>query len=429
MLNINAKLKKLEEDGKRIRVGVIGAGQMGKSLVCQMFCIKGMRPTVLVNRTLSKAKNAYIAAGVHHDDIIETNSVSKAQRAMENDKYIISENIDVATSNIHLDAVVDATGSPEVGAQIALKSIQNGKHIIMLNVEADVVVGPILKKMADSAGVVYTVSAGDEPGAIKELYDFADAMGFEIIACGKGKNNPLDRSATPESLQEKARAQNVNPRLLTSFVDGTNTMIEMNSVSNATGFLPSTRGMMGITADLSDLPKIFSFKDEGGILERGKILEYVHGIAPGVFVIIRTEKTVTKDILKYLSMGDGPSYVIYRPYHLTSFETPLSIAKAYFYNEATLAPQGQISETLTIAKKDLKAGQYLDHIGGNTVYGLIDSYKQARKENAFPIGLVSSKIRIKRDIKKDEIITYDDICPDYDSLAFQLRKIQEKMLS
>lgn len=240
----------------------------------------------------------------------------------------------------------------------------------MLNAEADVTVGPLLKKMADASGIVYTGSAGDEPGAIMELYDFADAMGFEIVALGKGKNNPLNLEANPETVKEEAKLKGASPKMLASFQDGTKTMVEMNAVANATGFLPDQPGMHGFEATVNELPGIFLEKDKGGKLNGRRVVEFINGIAPGVFAIIASDKEEVNAEMKYLKMGDGPNYVLYRPYHLTSLETPLSIAKAYFDNEATIRPyKGIQGETVTVAKRDLEAGEYLDSIGGYTVYG------------------------------------------------------------
>ena len=428
MLNINSKLRELDEKGEAINIGLVGAGQMGTGLVSQVSCMKGMKMPIIANRTIEKAKNAYIMAGVSPEDIYITNTVSEAERFISAGKYVVTEDFTLVTKVLPVDVVIEATGLPEIGAHAAFKSIHNGKHVVMLNVEADVTVGPILKKMADSAGVVYTVSAGDEPGAIKGLYDFADAMGFEILALGKGKNNPLDREATPETLLEKAQAQNINPRMLTSFVDATNTMIEMTAVSNATGFLPSQRGLMGPTSTLKDLPKLFSLKEQGGILDRYKIVEYVLGIAPGVFAVITSDKPIIQQGMSYVSMGEGPNYVLFRPYHLIFMETPLSAARAYIYGEPTIACKGMpISDTVTVAKRDLKAGEILDGIGGYNVYGVIDIYVNSRKDNALPIGLINDKTILKTDVKKGETITYDMVKLDESSFALQLRRLQDNL--
>lgn len=429
MLNLNTKLKQLEESGKKINIGLVGAGQMGRGMTSQMFCMKGIRPAIISDINLENAKKAYTLAGIIPDDIVVARTSIEAEEAISRGKYVITDDFEVVTKALPIDVVIDATGVPEAGAQIALESIYNGKHIVMLNVETDVTVGPILKKMADSAGVVYTVSAGDEPGAIKELYDFADAMGFEVVVAGKGKNNPLNLDANPDTVREKAEAQKMNPKMLASFVDGTKTMVEMTAVSNAIGFLPTRRGLIGPKASVKELPKLLSLKEEGGILDRYQVVEFINGIAPGVFLIVRTNLEAVREEMAYLSMGEGPNYVIYRPYHLTSIETPLSAARAYIYHEPTIAPKGApISETVTVAKKDLKAGEYLDGIGGYTIYGVIDTYENARKENALPIGLVNKNVVLKKDVKKGETITYDAVELDESSLILQLRRMQEKLI-
>ncbi|HHW01954.1 MAG TPA: NAD(P)-dependent oxidoreductase [Thermoanaerobacterales bacterium] len=429
MLNLNTRLKQLEESGKKINIGLVGAGQMGRGMTSQMFCMKGIRPAVISDINLDNAKKAYTLAGINSDDIAVAKTPSEAEEAMSRNKYVVTDNFEVVTKALPVDVVIDATGVPEVGAEIALESIYNGKHIVMLNVETDVTVGPILKKMADSAGVVYTVSAGDEPGAIKELYDFADGMGFEVVVAGKGKNNPLNLDANPDTVREKAEAQKMNPKMLASFVDGTKTMVEMTAVSNAIGFLPTKRGMIGPKATVKELPKLLSLKEEGGILERYQVVEYINGIAPGVFVIVRTNLPAILEEMAYLSMGEGPNYVLYRPYHLTSIETPLSAARAYIYHEPTIAPKGApVSETVTVAKKDLKAGEHLDGIGGFTIYGVIDTYENARKQNALPIGLVNKNVVLKKDVKKGETITYDMVTLDESSLILQLRRMQERII-
>jgi predicted homoserine dehydrogenase-like protein len=429
MLNLNTRLKQLEESGKKINIGLVGAGQMGRGMTSQMFCMKGIRPAVISDINVDNAKKAYTLAGINPDDIAAAKTPSEAEEAISRGKYVVTDDFEVVTKTLPVDVVIDATGVPEVGAQLALESIYNGKHIVMLNVETDVTVGPILKKMADSAGVVYTVSAGDEPGAIKELYDFADGMGFEVVVVGKGKNNPLNLDANPDTVREKAEAQKMNPKMLASFVDGTKTMVEMTAVSNALGFLPTQRGLIGPKANVKELPKLLSLKEEGGILDRYQVVEYINGIAPGVFVIVRTNLPAIREEMAYLSMGEGPNYVLYRPYHLTSIETPLSAARAYIYHEPTIAPKGApVSETVTVAKKDLKAGEHLDSIGGYTVYGVIDTFDNAKKQNALPIGLVNKNVVLKKDIKKGETITYDAVELDESSLILQLRRMQDRLI-
>lgn len=429
MLGINRELAKLEAEGKSISVGLVGAGQMGRGMISQIEAMKGMKVRATADITLENVKNAYHTAGVSEDKLVAAGNIEEADQAFEDGKYIAVTDTEILCEINGIDVIVDATGVPEVGAAVALKAIENNKHIVMLNVEADITVGAYLYQRAQEKGVVYTGSAGDEPGAIMELYDFADALGFNIVGAGKGKNNPLNLDANPDSVAEAARIKKSNPKMIASFQDGTKTMVEMNAVANATGFLPDKPGMHGFKASVDELPEIFQLKSEGGQVENHKIVDFVNGIAPGVFLIISSDKEEVNEEMKYLSMGDGPNYVLYRPYHLTSLETPLSIAKAYLDHTPTIAPNaGMIAETATVAKIDLKAGEALDTIGGYTIYGRIYEYEEAKALNALPIGLVNPRLVLKNDVKKGDVITYGDIDYDENSLIWELRKKQDEML-
>lgn len=423
-MGLNKKLKKLEEDNKSIRVSVIGAGLMGKGLVSQMILVKGMTPSLVVSNKISDGIESYVLAGVSREDIVIAKSLRDVNIAMEKNKYVVTDITEYGTQANLVDVVVDATGVPNTGAEIGISAIENRKHIVMLNIEADVVVGHKLNKLASKAGVVYTGTAGDEPGSVKEIFDFAEATGFEILAIGKGKNNPIDYNATPESVREKALKSNLKPSRLASFVDGTNTMIEMAAMANATGFIPDIRGGHGPTTEVKDLPKVYSLKEKGGILNKYKIVDYAHGIAPGVFVVVTSSLPQVHAEMKFLKMGNGPNYVLYRPYHLTSLETPVSIAKAYIYNEATIAPAYDelIAEVVTIAKKDLKLGERLDGIGEYKILGTVDTFEVAKKENLVPIGLINENAIVKKDIKKGELITNDMVDLDKNTTIYKLRQ-------
>lgn len=427
MYGINKKLKELEENNKPIKVSIVGAGLMGKGLVSQLMLVKGMIPSLVVSHKIEDTIEAFTLAGISRDDIKIAKNLVDINIALEQNKYVVTDVTEYATKANLIDVVVDATGVPNTGAEIALDAILNKKHIIMLNIEADVVVGPILNQLAKNAGVVYTGTAGDEPGAVKEIVDFAEATGFQVLAMGKGKNNPIDYDATPESVRKEALRSKLKPLRLASFVDGTNTMVEMAAMANSTGFIPDIRGGHGPTTDVKNLPKVYSLKEEGGILNNYKIIDYAHGIAPGVFVIVTSSLPQVHQEMKFLKMGDGPNYVLYRPYHLTSLETPISIARAALYNEPTIAPQSNklVAEVITRAKVDLKKGQTLDGIGEYTVYGSIDTYEKAKEENLLPIGLVNRNTIVKRDIRKGEFITYDMVELDKSTMIYKLRQLQD----
>lgn len=430
MLGLNEKLRELEANNAHIRVALVGAGQMGKGMISQIMLMNGMIPSLVIDINLENAIQSFTLAGIPKEDIVIANTLEEINVAIEKNKYVVSENAEFASKANLVDVVVDATGVPEVGAKVAMDTIFNKKHIVMLNVETDVVIGHILNKLAKNAGVVYTGTAGDEPGAVKELYDFADALGFDIVAIGKGKNNPVNLEANPDNVREQALKSGVSPKMLTSFKDGTKTMVEMTAMANATGFIPDVRGGHGVSATVNELPGIYRLKEDGGILNQYKIVDYVNGVAPGVFIIVTSKLPQVHHEMQYLSMGPGPNYVLYRPYHLTSLETPLTVARAAIYNEPTIIPlDGEpVAETITVAKRDLKAGERLDGIGGFTVYGSIETYKKAKEERLLPIGLVNKNTIVKRDIKKGEFLTYDMVELDTNTLIYKLRQLQEEII-
>jgi len=427
-MTIKLKLNQLEKEGRYIRVGLIGAGQMGRGLISQIQSMRGMRVVAVADIRPENARNAYLYAGVKHSHIIETREAELAERTIDGQQVVVTDDMQLVLALPNVDVIVDATGVPNIGAEIAWKAILNKKHIVMLNVETDVTVGPLLNSMAQSAGVVYTGSAGDEPGAVMELYDFADLLGFEVIAIGKGKNNPLNVAANPDSSRDYAVSIGANPKMIASFQDGTKTMIEMTAVANPTGFIPDQPGMHGPSASVDQLPGMFRLKEDGGILNRTGIVEYVNGVAPGVFVIITSDKMEVHHEMKYLKMGDGPNYVLFRPYHLTSLETPLSVARAYFYGEQTIAPwKGLVAETVAIAKKDLNPGDTLDGIGGFTVYGRIMTAEEAKRDNALPIGLVHNQV-VTKPVKCGETITFDAVENSSELIIWELRRLQERTI-
>ncbi len=426
MLEMKLTLERLEKEDKQIKVAVVGIGKMGRSLVDRIFSMKGMEVSLIVNRHVEKAKNALIYLGIKEKDIVEVRSVEELKEANFTGKFAITDDFSLAVKSDFIDAVVEATGNPQYGAQVAYNSIINKKHIIMLNVECDSVVGPSLYKLAKENGVVYTGAAGDEPAAIVELVEFAMGLGFDVVSCGKGKNNPKDIHATNESVSDLAQEKKICNKSLTSFVDATNTMIELNAVGNAIGFKPDVFACHGIESDLKDLPNKLRLKTEGGLLNSYGTLDYVHGIAPGVYIIVKGKTKEELDTLKYLGMGDGPNYILYRPFHLCSLETPVSIYKAVIKNEASIAPMaGQVCDTVTHAKKDMKAGDLLEGIGSNNVYGSLTSHEDCIDRDLLPIALITSKTRLKVDVKKDDLITYDMVELDVDQIITKLRLDQD----
>ncbi len=430
MYEMDAKLQELQESGTPIMVALVGAGQMGKDIVAQIGQMPGMEVAVVVDLKMDTCMDAYRQAGIT-ENIVMTNDPEEAQEAIRRGKRIATTSYQIATRAQGIQSVIDATGSPEMGARISLECFDHKKHIVMMNVECDVTVGPILRKMAEKAGVVYSLTAGDEPGSICELYRFAKALGFKVVAAGKGKNNPLDFYATPgdQEWADKAKARRMEARMLVEFVDGSKTMIEMCAVSNATGLIPDIRGMHCAKCNVDELTKVFSLKSQGGILDKEGVVDFAIGnVAPGVFVVVTTDNQRIIEGLVQRDMGSGPNYLLYRPYHLCSIETPITVAQAVIYGESTGHPMDHLtSECITIAKRDLKAGEVLDSIGEYCYRASIDLAGVAREGNMLPVGLAKGAT-MRTDVAKDTIITYDMVELNDQSVLLQLRRLQDNML-
>jgi len=428
MLNLPEKLDELENKGGIIKVGIVGVGQMGAGVVTVINQMKGMDAVAIADIDRERALTIFKEIGVPRENIFFSDDPEACAKALEKGMRVATSNAKLIPYIQSLDAIVEATGVPRVGAEVAFSAIMQQKHVIMMNVETDVTIGHILAELAHKNGTVYTVGAGDEPGAIKELYDFAKSLGFTIIAAGKGKNNPLNKEATPDTLRETAIRRGIKPKMLCEFVDGSKTMIEMCAVANATGLVPDVRGMHGPWCELSDLTSTFALKEKGGILTKKGVVDYALGkIAPGVFVVITTKNKRLIQDLEYMSMGQGPNYLLYRPYHLASIEVPLSIARAVLYQEPVIVPSGTpVAETITVAKQALPAGHQIDGIGLFDIYGSIEEASVAHEENLLPLGLAEGAI-LKTAVKKGNCIIRDQVELQEDSVLMNLRRLQDKL--
>ena len=420
------RLHALEREGRPIRVAVIGAGQMGGGVVRGIAHLPGMRLAGICDLLVDRAAAAAVKAEVAAEEAGSPNAV---RRLVADGRAAITARAASLIQAPEVVAVVDATGDPEAGARLALGAISHGKAFITMNVETDVTVGPLLAYQARSAGTLYTVAAGDEPSVLCEMVDFARAAGLEVVCAGKGKNNRLDRTATAASVAPEAAARGMSARMLASFIDGTKTMVEMAALSNATGLQPDRAGLHGPRADLRDLLRTFIPEDEGGILRTRGVVDYAIGdVAPGVFLVVTTSNETIRRDLAYLKAGDGPYYLLHRPYHLASLEVPLSVARAVIYREVTMAGLGApLAECVAVAKRDLRAGEVLDGIGGETIYGLADSAARAGAAYAVPIGAASGA-RVRRDIPRGTILTEQDVTLDEASTISRLRRLQDMMV-
>ncbi|MBX6370871.1 MAG: oxidoreductase [Acidothermus sp.] len=414
------------EYGRPIRVGLVGAGQMGRGYVTQVSRITGMEVVAIADVVAARAQSVFAAVGV--EDVAGPDlPFERLCRTVDNGGHVVTTSAEELTA-LPVDVVVEATGVPEVGAKVAMQALLGGRHVAMLNVETDATVGLLLASIARSAGLVYTVCRGDEPVEAKRLVDYARDLSFEVICAGKGKNNPLDVHATPDALASEAKAKNMNPKMLTSFVDGSKAMIEMVALANATGLSVSRRGLHGPYSTVEDLPRVFSLRADGGVVERPGIVDYATGpVAPGVFVVVHTDVPTVLEELDYLKCGSGPYYAFYRPFHLASIEAPLSVAAAVLDHQVDLAPTTWTAEVVAVAKRPLRAGEFLDHIGGYTVYGLAEDATVARREELLPLGLVDGA-RVVRDIPVDTPLRYSDVELVADSVVVNMRALQDALI-
>jgi predicted homoserine dehydrogenase-like protein len=428
-MSLRLELEKRAAAGNPIRVGVSGAGWIGSGFVAQVAQMKGITVPVLADTDTDAAFRALVATGVAPGDIIEANTPGHASDALWSGKRVITGDYTLAAQLDEIDIVADVTPSPAIGAQTAHACIQHGKDVVLVNIEADVTVGRVLKRLAQKAGVLYSVSSGDEPGCIAELWDYVILLGHEPIVIGKGKNNPLDRTATPDTVAESARRSGKDPFQVASYVDGTKTMFEMTCAANATGCLPMQRGMVGPEATQETVTQLFALEEDGGITKFPGVVDFVQGssMAGGVFVTVRVRDERIRADLQYLKVGKGKYCTFFRPYHLWFLEAPISVARAHLYREVWLTPLDRpVAEVMTIAKRTLTPGGRLDDFGGYAFYGAIERAEIARSLSALPVGLAPGA-RVTRLVPAGEIVTWEDVQLDEDSVVVKLRRQQDGM--
>lgn len=406
MIIVDNALKKREEEDDPIHVALVGAGFLGRGVALQILtAIPGMRLVAVSNRTLERAERAYTQGGV--DDVRHVTTTPDLENAIAKGRYAVTDDAQLLCEADGIDAIIECTGTIEFGAQVAMRAIEHGKHLILSNAELDATLGPILKVYADRAGVVLTDIDGDQPGAMMNLYRFVETIGYNPVLVGNIKGL-LDHYRTPKTQKEFAEAHNQRPYMVTSFADGTKISMENAVVANATGFPVSQRGMYGPECDhVNEALELFP---EDEMLETG-LTDYILGAepGPGVFVIGYNEHPIKQQYMSVLKMGEGPFYVFYRPYHLPQFEVPLTVARAVDFDDAAVTPKGEpVCEVPALAKRDLSKGETLDGIGGFMTYGWIDNAEVAREENLLPMGL-SEGCRLTRDIPKDQALTFEDV--------------------
>jgi predicted homoserine dehydrogenase-like protein len=428
MMELVAKLNQRAAEGNPVSVGIVGCGQMGSGLAHTFNQIHGMAIRAIADIEPQRGIDVFAEMGFQNDQVVVTEKLSEAQEAITAGKRVVTADALLLPKLDGIEANVEATGVPDIGALVAWTSVSIGKPIVLLNVETDVTVGLLLNDLARKNNTVYTVASGDEPGVLKMLWEQAMLMGFEVVCLAKGQCNKVNLEANPDTAREEALSKDMNPKLLAAFQDGTKTMVEMSAVGNATGLVPDIPGMHGPAVDLDDLVNRFIPKAHGGIFSgRGRVDYTTGNVAPGVFAIVYSDEPRIRKDMKYITGSDGPYFLHLRPYHLCDLETPQSVAEAVLLGERTLTQNAPLSEVVCVAKRDLKTGHVVDGIGGHDWRGLIMLREDALKQKAVPVGIGAGGT-LTRDIKKGTVITANAMDPDQTTFVYKLRELQEGLI-
>jgi predicted homoserine dehydrogenase-like protein len=411
MVIVDSALKKRQEENNPVRVAMSGAGFMGRGIANQICnSVPGMKLVAIFNRTIEQAKRAYTEAGV--ENVEYTTEKDQLENNIRQGKFTITDNANIICEADGIDAIIEVTGAIEFSTHLVLRAFEHKKHVILMNAEVDGTIGPILKVYADKAGVIVTNADGDQPGVEMNLYRFVKSLGVKPVLCGniKGLHDPYRNPTTQEGF---AKQWGQNPKMVTSFADGTKISFEQAIVANGTGMTVAKRGMYGTTVP-SGTPLKDVFQDLyplASLLEGNGIVDYVVGAdpGPGVFVLGTHDDPKQQHYLNLYKLGTGPLYLFYTPYHLCHFEVPLTVARAVLFHDAALAPIGKpMVSVVAAAKIDLKKGETLDGLGCYMTYGLCENYETSLEQNLLPIGLAEGCI-LKKDISKDSVLTFEDV--------------------
>lgn len=403
---------------------------MGRGVALQIHtAVPGMKLVAIANRRLEPARRAYVEAGRGEPRTVETGKA--LSEAIAAGQPAITEDWRLLCAADEIDAVLEVTGSIEHAAHVVTGTISNGKHAILMNAELDGTVGPLLKRRADAAGVIYTNVDGDQPGVTLNLFRFVRGIGVRPVLCGniKGLQDPYRTPVTQEGF---ARKWGQKAHMVTSFADGSKISFEQAIIANATGMTVGRRGMYGPTVpDGTPLEQAVRQFPAERFIDGPGIVDYVVGASPGpgVFVLGAIENPLQRHYLNLYKLGEGPLYCFYTPYHLCHFEVPTTIARAVLFRDATIAPTGPPRvDVVATAKTDLRAGDVLDDIGHFMTYGQCEKADIVRSEQLLPLGIAVG-CRLLRDVAKDEVLAYRDVELPPDRLVDRLRAEQDALFA
>lgn len=416
-MNVDTALAIREAEGRPIRVAMIGAGATGRAIALQLGTpVPGIRIAGIANRTPANAERAFREAGIGEWAAAE--SAAQVEVSIRRGVPVLVDDPALLVRSPAIDIVVEVTGTVDFAAQVTVDAIEHRKHVVIVNAELDSLLGPLLKTRAAAAGVVLTNTDGDEPGVAMTLFRYLRTLGLTPVAAGNIKGM-VDHYRNPDTQRAFAERNDQDVRKVTSFADATKLSMEATVLANATGFRVGKMGMHGPPcAHVGDLAKLLPAED----LLDGGIVDYALGAAPhtGAFVVIHEPNPLKARQLGYYKMGDGPFYVFYTPFHLPHLQIASTIGRAVVLNDPTVAPLGgPRCEVVAVAKRDLRAGEQLDGIGGFSVYGLIDNASAARAAEALPMGL-SEGCTLRHDVPRDRVLTMRDVTMPAERLSDRL---------
>jgi len=421
-------LLKRAHSNNPVKVGLIGAGKFGSMFLSQVPSTPGLEVTAIADINPSNAKENCLKVGWDSDLINSTHFFEDTRKMLK---------------KCNVEVLVEATGDPIAGTLHALLGIEKGIHIIMVNVEADVLSGAYLSSKAQSAGIVYSMAYGDQPALTSELVEWARSSGFNVVAAGKGtKHLPKYHFSTPETVwqhygltEEQANDAGMNSRMFNSFLDGTKSALEMAAISNSTMLSPPSNGLLFPPAGMDDLAHILRPKSAGGLLEKKGMVEVVSSLERdgrpvfkdlrwGVYVVLEAPNDYAAACFKQYGMNTdstGQYSAMYKPFHLIGLELNISILAAALLNKNTGSTKDFVGDVIAIAKTNLIVGQELDGEGGFTVWGKLYPSKVSYKLDGFPIGL-ANKVKLKKAVNTNEPIRWSDVEFDKNCSITKLRR-------
>ncbi len=443
-MSLIRQLKARAAAGRPVRVAVIGAGKFGSMYLSQAPRTPGVHLVAVADLSPDRARASLARVGWEAPRFAAT---SLAQASRDGSTFVTDDAGAVIASDL-VDIVIDATGSPAAGIHHALLCCEHRKHIIMVNVEADVLAGPLLARRAAEAGIIYTMASGDQPALIAELVDWARTIGMEVVCAGKGtKYLPVYHQSTPDTVwghygfsESQVAGGDFNAQMFNSFLDGTKSALEMAAVSNGCDLTPPDDGLKFPPCGVDDLPHILRPVADGGTLPQKGTVEVVSSIERdgrpvfrdlrwGVYAVFEAPSQYVMDCFQQYGLktdSTGRYAATYKPYHLIGLELGISVASIAVRNEATGATGEWRGDVAATAKRALKAGEKLDGEGGFTVYGKLMTAATSLRKNALPIGLAHNMV-LKRDIPAGGIVSWDDVEYDATKQAVRVRREQEDL--